>query len=112
MQTTSGQVKREQLGKQMIEGVETEGTRSVVTIPAGQIGNQSPIEVLSERWYSPRLQVVVMSRQSDPRSGETVYRLSNVNLGEPASTLFQVPAGYKLLEGAGNILMRRIEVKK
>ena len=111
-QTVSGQAKQEQLGRQVIEGVEAEGTRSVVTIPAGQIGNQRPIEVVSERWYSPRLQVVVMSRQSDPRSGETVYRLSNVNFSEPDPSLFQVPAGYKTQEGSGDVLMRKIEVKK
>ncbi len=41
----AGQTKDEQLGKQVIEGVEAEGTRSVVTIPAGQIGNERPIEI-------------------------------------------------------------------
>jgi hypothetical protein len=111
-QTVSRQVKHEQLGKQMIEGVEAEGTRAVITIPAGQIGNLRPIEVVSEKWYSPRLQVVVMSRQSDPRSGETVYRLSNINLAEPTPSLFQLPPGYTLEEGSGNMLYRRIEVKK
>ena len=91
---------REQLGKQTIEGVEAEGTRTTVTIPAGEIGNERPIEIVSERWYSPELQLVVMTRHSDPRTGETIYKLTNINRAEPAKTLFEVPAGYTIKEGA------------
>lgn len=90
---------KEQLGKQIIEGVEAEGTRSTITIPAGEIGNERPIEVVSERWYSPELQLVVMSRHSDPRMGETTYKLTNINRTEPAKTLFEVPAGFTVKEG-------------
>jgi hypothetical protein len=88
----------EQLGKQTIEGVEAEGTRSTVTIPAGQIGNDRPIEIVSERWYSPELQLVVMTRHSDPRTGETTYKLTNINRAEPAKSLFEVPAGFTVKE--------------
>jgi hypothetical protein len=90
---------KEQLGKQPIEGVEAEGTRTTVTIPAGEIGNERPIEIVSERWYSPELQLVVMSRHSDPRVGETTYKLTNINRTEPAKTLFEVPSGYTVKEG-------------
>ena len=90
---------REQLGKQTIEGVEAEGTRTTVTIPAGEIGNERTIEIVSERWYSPELQLVVMTRHSDPRTGETIYKLTNINRAEPAKTLFEVPAGYTIKEG-------------
>jgi len=90
---------KEQLGKQTIEGVEAEGTRTTVTIPAGEIGNERPIEIVSERWYSPELQLVVMSRTSDPRMGETTYKLTNINRTEPAKSLFEVPAGYTVKEG-------------
>src|SRR5262249_28013557 len=57
--------------KKTIEVIEAEGTRTTVTIPAGEIGNERPIEIVSERWYSPELQLVVMTRHSDPRFGET-----------------------------------------
>jgi hypothetical protein len=90
---------KEQLGKQIIEGVEAEGTRTTVTIPAGEIGNERAIEIVSERWYSPELQLVVMTRHSDPRFGETTYKLTNINRTEPAKTLFEVPAGYTIKEG-------------
>jgi len=89
---------KENLGKQNIEGVEAEGTRTTITIAAGEIGNERPIEIVSERWYSPELQLVVMTRHSDPRSGETTYKLTNINRAEPAKSLFEVPAGFSVKE--------------
>jgi TonB family protein len=86
----------ESLGKQNIEGVEAEGTRTTITFPAGVMGNERPINIVSERWYSPELQTVVMTRHSDPRFGETSYRLTNINRSEPARTLFEVPSDYTL----------------
>jgi hypothetical protein len=68
----------------------------VVTIPAGTIGNQAPIEMISERWFAPELGVVVMSRRTDPRFGETTYRLQNIARGEPSPELFEVPADYTI----------------
>ena len=90
---------KEQLGKQIIEGVEAEGTRTTITIPAGEIGNERPIEIVSERWYSPELQLVVMTRHSDPRFGETTYKLTNISRAEPAKSLFEVPADYTIKTG-------------
>ena len=69
-----------------------------MTIPAGEIGNDKPIQVISEKWFSPELQTVVYSRHSDPRSGETIYRLSNVRRAPPAAELFAIPAGYQITE--------------
>ncbi|HKR02692.1 MAG TPA: hypothetical protein VJT09_18580, partial [Pyrinomonadaceae bacterium] len=86
--------KTESLGKQVIEGVEAEGSRTTITIPAGEIGNEQPIQIVWERWYSPELQAVVMSRHSDPMVGETVYKLTNITRGEPARSLFEVPGDY------------------
>jgi hypothetical protein len=88
----------EDLGKQLIEGVETVGSRSVVTLEAGAIGNERPIRIVSERWYSPELQVVVLSINDDPRAGKTTYRLANLSRSEPPPTLFEAPAGYTPLQ--------------
>ena len=90
--------KIEQLGKRVIEGVEAEGTRTTISIPAGQIGNERPIDIVSERWYSPELQMTVLSKHGDPRNGETVYKLTGVNRSEPQRTLFEVPADYTITE--------------
>jgi TonB family protein len=87
---------KEPLGRQTIEGVEAEGTRVTVTIPAGAIGNEQVIKVVSERWYAPELQVVVMTKHSDPRFGEMTYRLTNINRTEPAHNLFEVPADFTI----------------
>ena len=95
---SSAQVKTESLGTKTIEGVEAQGTRSTVTIPAGQIGNDQPVEIISERWYSPDLQVVVFSKHSDPLIGEHTYRLTNISRNEPAKTLFDVPGDYTISE--------------
>jgi hypothetical protein len=37
-----------------------------------------------------------MTKHSDPRFGETVYRLTNISRTEPDASLFQVPADYKI----------------
>jgi hypothetical protein len=92
-------VKTESLGTQMIEGVQAQGTRTTRTIPAGQVGNEQPIQIVTETWYSPDLQMVVLRKSSDPRRGETVTQLTNVSRGEQPSTLFQVPVDFKVNEG-------------
>jgi hypothetical protein len=98
------------LGKQTIEGIVAEGTRTIVTIPAGEIGNDRPLETVSERWYSPDLQTVVMTKRGDPRAGESTYKLTNIRRNEPGKSLFEVPSEYTLREE--NILMRKILKKE
>ncbi len=94
----SENAKTESLGTQTIEGVEAEGTRTTISIPVGEIGNDRPIDIVSERWESPSLQVVVLSKHKDPRNGETIYRLTNINRAEPAHSLFEVPSNYTVKE--------------
>lgn len=89
----------EDLGAQTMEGVEVTGTRTTTTIPAGAIGNERPIEIVYEKWYSPELKVTVMSRHSDPRFGEQTYRLTNINRSEPDPSLFSVN-GYRVVNSS------------
>ena len=86
----------ESLGNRDFDGVRADGKRTTRTIPAGAIGNEKPIAIVSERWFSPELNIVVMSRTVDPRSGETVYRLTDIKRGEPPAEWFRVPADYKV----------------
>jgi hypothetical protein len=86
----------EELGEQVLEGLLVKGTRMTDTIPAGTIGNDRAIDIVTERWYSEDIDAMVLQRFSDPRVGETTYRLVNVVLGEPSPDLFQVPQGYEL----------------
>lgn len=90
-----GKGETKELGKRDFGGVSADGTLTTHTIPAGQIGNEKPIVVTSERWFAPDLHVVVYSKMVDPRSGETTYRLANVKREEPAADLFKIPADYK-----------------
>ena len=89
--------KGESLGTKTIEGVQVEGTRSVTTLAANSIGNEKPIEIVYERWYSKELDLIVYSRHYDPRFGEQIYRLTNINRSEPDRSLFTVPADYKIV---------------
>jgi len=81
-----------------IDGIPVDGHRMTVTIPAGQIGNEQPLTIVTEEWSSPDLQVLVMTHHTDPRTGESNYRLSNIVRGEPDPSLFSVPAGYEIRE--------------
>jgi hypothetical protein len=101
--------KTESLGRQIIEGVEAEGTRTTFTIPAGEIGNERPIEIISERWYSPELQVVILTKHNDPRTGENIYRLVNLIRSEPARSLFELPADYTIKD---NSFIRMLPARK
>lgn len=94
---TKYETRTEKLGTQNIEGVEAEGTRRTTTIPAGAIGNERPIDIVYESWYSNDLQLVVLSKTSDPRIGDQTYRLTNITRSEPDPSLFSLPAGYRLV---------------
>jgi hypothetical protein len=82
------------LGTQTIEGVAAQGSRITRTIPAGEMGNDLPIVITTETWFSPELKVLIMSKSSDPRMGETTYKLTNLSRAEPDPALFQIPADY------------------
>jgi hypothetical protein len=95
----SGALKVVSLQPQVVNGVNTEVTRTTHTIATGEIGNSAPIQVVSERWYSTDLQTVVQSTRKDPRFGTTTYSLTNIQRAEPAATLFAVPADYTVKIG-------------
>lgn len=99
----------ESLGTQTMAGVSVQGTRTTETIAAGAIGNQNPITVVSERWYSPDLQTVVYSKHADPRFGTTIYQLTNITRQEPDPSLFQVPSDYTVKERSGHMRFKGSE---
>jgi hypothetical protein len=84
------------LGTKVMEGIKTEGRRTVTTFPIGSVHNNAPIEVVAETWYSPELQEVVYTKRTDPRFGETTYRLTDIKRAEPPASLFEVPADYRI----------------
>lgn len=93
--------KVENLGTQVIEGVVAEGTRTTETIPAGEIGNEKDLLIVNEVWIAQDLRAVILSKRTDPRMGETTYKLTNIQRSEPPASLFEVPAGYKIVDAPG-----------
>ena len=102
-------VVKEDLGEQTIEGVLAKGSRTTTTIPVGAIDNEQPIRIVSEEWFSAELQVLVLTKHSDPRVGETTYRLTNVSRTEPEKSLFELPAGYRVKTPAAGTHMEVIK---
>jgi hypothetical protein len=96
----NGQTTHEELGQQMVEGVMAVGTRTTTEIAAGAIGNEQPIKIVAEQWFSPELQVLVQTKHTDPRVGETDYRLIGIVRAEPARSLFDLPPDYTLKESS------------
>jgi hypothetical protein len=90
--------REEALGTRQIEGMPAIGRRTVTTIPAGQVGNDRPLEISDERWESPDLKVVLVSRHHDPRTGDIEYRLTHISRAEPARDLFTVPSSYTIVD--------------
>ena len=93
-----GESKTDPLGTQTISGVQADGNRNTLTIPAGQMGNDTPLVITDERWYSQELQATVMSKHNDPRLGESLYQLTNIQKIEPPASMFQVPSDYPIEE--------------
>jgi hypothetical protein len=91
----------ENLGTQAVNGVNAVGVRTTMVIPKGQIGNNKDIKVMTERWSSSDLQMLVKSVNSDPRFGETTYQLTKVTQSAPDPALFQIPADYTVTEQPG-----------
>lgn len=84
------------LGFREFSGVRAEGTLSSYVIPANTVGNVQPLTITDEVWRSAELQTIVYSKHSDPREGEVLYRLENIQRAEQPISLFSVPADYQL----------------
>lgn len=96
------------LGTREIDGVKAQGKLRSYEIPAGEIGNRNAIVVSDETWYAPELQITLLSKHSDPRSGDVVFRVEKLRREEPAAALFTVPSDYTVKEPLAG-LEKRIE---
>jgi hypothetical protein len=101
-----GQASTEDLGSQTMEGVLVNGVRTTHTISAGEIGNDRPINIVTEVWTSPDLKTIVYSKRSDPRMGEQTFQLTNLVRAEPDASLFTVPTDFKIMDGPQNVVYR------
>jgi hypothetical protein len=101
-----GQVSTEDLGSETMEGIQVTGVRTTRTIPAGEIGNDRPISIVTEVWTSPDLKTIVYSKRTDPRMGEQTFQLTNIVRSEPDASLFAVPPDFKIADSPQNIMYR------
>ncbi|MEJ7860894.1 MAG: hypothetical protein WKF90_04570 [Pyrinomonadaceae bacterium] len=88
----------EPLGKQTIAGVEADGWRVTIKVPAGAIGNADPLDTTYEMWIAQDLRMLVKLVARNPLSGEHTLRLTTINRAEQSRSLFEVPAGYPVSE--------------
>ncbi len=102
-----GDVTSENLGSQIMEGVQVTGLRTTRTIAVGKIGNDRPITIVTEVWTSPELKTIVLSKRSDPRMGEQTFKLTNIQRSEPDPSLFTVPSDFTISEGGPKTVMYR-----
>ena len=86
------------MGERVIQGIKAIGSSLEFTLAPGEVGNEQPITVRSEQWFSPELRVVVASTHRDPLAGDTNYRLEQISRTEPDASLFTVPADYTTTE--------------
>jgi hypothetical protein len=93
----------ESLGSQTMEGVPVDGVRTTRVVPAGEMDNDRPFDIVQETWTSPLLEVAVLAKTFDPRVGEYGWRLTNIDLSEPDPALFQPPADYTVSDSNGAV---------
>lgn len=101
----NGHMKRTSLGTDVIDGIQVEGTRTTITTPAGVMGNDRPLTRICDVWHSEELKITMLSKCTDPRSGNSTLRLQNLERSEPDAELFQVPADYTIVEEQGRFTL-------
>jgi len=93
----NGSITRENMAEKRVENLDLEGSREITTINAGVNGYQRPEPTIKEFWYSPRLEINIITKRFEPRGGAQSIVVNNVNLDNPDAKLFVPPAGYIIL---------------
>jgi hypothetical protein len=91
-------VEGEDLGTEIMESVLVHGTRKTRTVPATASGTGKPVVVTDESWYSDELHLNMLVKHHDPRSGQQTVTVTHVNRSEPDPAMFEVPAGYRVVD--------------
>jgi hypothetical protein len=86
------------LGLDVMDGLDVHGYRRIYTISADASGTSRPVIVSDEIWYSEQLHINVLTRHSDPRTGQLTVTVTNINVNEPDVELFAIPPDYKFVD--------------
>jgi len=92
------EIKQEAVEKELVDGIEVAGRRVTMTTPEGFDGNDHSLVRVCENQYSDELKLTILSKCSDPRAGDTVTRLENLERTDPDPALFRVPADYTVVD--------------
>lgn len=96
----------ESLGTKTMSGVTVNGTRTVTTHPAGsRLGNDKPVTTTDEVWWSPQLGMMVSSQSTGVDGTVQTRSIPDLSTAEPDPALFQVPAGYSIVDETGSFTM-------
>lgn len=94
-------VQKEALGTKFSDGLQLTGIRETKTYPAGSLGNDKPLAITNEYWYSPDLQLNISVTRTDPRFGVQTVQLIDLRRDEPDAVLFEIPADYRVVNESG-----------
>jgi len=86
------------LGAQTMNGVELRGLRRERTISAQASGTGQPVVITDDFWYAPSLSIYLIIRHDDPRTGEQMVAVSEIDPHEPDARMFAVPEDYKVVD--------------
>lgn len=98
------EITREEIGTDTMEGLPVKGLRVTQTYVTGALGNDRPLSIFTESWYSPELHINLLTKKSDPRYGEQTVRVTELDRQEPDAVLFAVGAEYKIVNETAPVL--------
>jgi TonB family protein len=93
---------REELGVDTIEGLPVRGVRVNQTYPPGVLGNDRPLTISTESWFSQELKVNLLTKRTDPRYGVQTVRVTELRREEPSESLFAIPQDYRIEDQTGS----------
>lgn len=93
-----GTLTGEDLGKNIVSGLDAVGTRETRTLNPGAIGNDRPISIVKEFWYSLQLGINLSVKRMDPRHATEIFNVTDLSLAEPDPKYFVVPAGFSIVD--------------
>jgi hypothetical protein len=96
--TSNPNLKVQDLGSSVMDGIEVQGYRRILTIPDNLSGTGRAVVVTDEIWYSEELHINLVTKHSDPRTGELTITVTGINPNEPDVSLFAVPPDYKVVD--------------
>jgi|SRR5277367_23038 len=92
---------REEIGTDTMEGLAVKGVRVTQIYATGTLGNDRPLTVVTENWYSAELRINLLTKRTDPRHGVQTVRVTELKRDEPDAVLFAIGNEYKIVNEEG-----------